>query len=103
MMWWLLVELAVVVVAQSCGYCVVGKVLGGVGLGHMEPVMVVVFGVCELWLGVANGWCVVVLELDVVGGAVVAGRFISSSFKILIFHICTAGFTRAGALLSRVG
>ena len=98
MMWWLLVELAVVVVAQSCGYCVVGKVLGGVGLGHMEPVMVVVFGVCELWLVVANGWCVVVLELDVV-----AGRFSSSSFKILIFHICTAGFTRAGALLSRVG
>ena len=52
----------------------VGKVLGGVGLGHMEPVMVVVIGVCELWLVVANGWCVVVLELDVVGGAVVAGK-----------------------------
>ena len=86
MMWWLLVELAVVVVAQSCGYCVVGKVLGGVGLGHMEPVMVVVFGVCEeLWFFSWSCSCwagVVILSGGVVGVTLYYCRF--SNFNLFI-------------------
>ena len=69
MVLWLLTKLALVAVGKSCGCFIVDKVVGVLGLGQMELVVVVV---CEMWLLVVDGWCVVVLGLVVVGSVVVA-------------------------------
>ena len=71
--WWLLAKPALVVVGNSCGFRVVGEVVGLLVAGYMELMVVVVFVVCGMWLLVVGGWCMDFLWLVVVGGILGGG------------------------------